>query len=257
MTTVLGVLGATGVTGSLLVQYGLEREHQVVGLARFPWKLPGDHLDAISSGKLRIVKGDARDEAALEEVVKSTDVIFEATGHNHNRPGTMREDIAKLLVKLMRKHGKKRLLYISAAFAHEEGLVVVPQRMRGMVAFMSDNKGADVLKAEEVYRAAGSWLEWTVIQPPRIVQKPLTEDLITKAGKFPQAQNGSFTITFADMALMMLDTAANGTFIHQDVYLNCPSKLSPGLKDIPKFADMMITNLGNALRRCKRRPSAP
>lgn len=39
--------------------------------------------------------------------------------------------------------------------------------------------------------------------------------------------------------LMSLTHAA----LPQDVYFNSPGKLGPGLKDVPKFADMMITNI--------------
>jgi putative NADH-flavin reductase len=82
------VLGATGRTGRRVVEYALAEGRAVRALARDPAA-----LDALSHPRLAVVAGDARDPAAVAEVVAGAAAVVSALGGGTTAdPGTTRSD---------------------------------------------------------------------------------------------------------------------------------------------------------------------
>ena len=70
----LTVLGATGPTGTQLVEQALAAGHHVTALARSPEKL------TITNPNLHVVQGDATDRAAVSQAMKRADAVISTLG---------------------------------------------------------------------------------------------------------------------------------------------------------------------------------
>jgi putative NADH-flavin reductase len=70
----LTVLGATGPTGTQLVEQALAAGHHVTALARSPEKL------TITNPNLHVVQGDATDRAAVSQAMKGADAVISTLG---------------------------------------------------------------------------------------------------------------------------------------------------------------------------------
>lgn len=68
------VIGATGLTGRLLLRRLLDGGYEVTAFARNPADV------AITHDRLRTVKGDARDLASLERATEGQDAVATAFG---------------------------------------------------------------------------------------------------------------------------------------------------------------------------------
>jgi putative NADH-flavin reductase len=70
----LTVLGATGPTGTQLVEQALAAGHQVTALARSGQKV------TITNPNLHVVEGDATDRAVVSQAVKGNDAVISVLG---------------------------------------------------------------------------------------------------------------------------------------------------------------------------------
>jgi hypothetical protein len=70
----VALLGASGMVGEYLLREALAREYTVRVLARTPAKL------AEFAGRITIIQGDARDPAAIAQLVQGSDVVISALG---------------------------------------------------------------------------------------------------------------------------------------------------------------------------------
>lgn len=102
------VIGATGLTGTHLVQKLLARGDDVTALVRNPssYELKHDHL--------RVAQGEARDLASLERACEGQDAVISAFGPRTFKKDDVQEAFMKNLVAAMTKTGVKRLINLSA-----------------------------------------------------------------------------------------------------------------------------------------------
>jgi uncharacterized protein YbjT (DUF2867 family) len=103
------VIGATGQTGQIAVRRLLERGDDVTALARTPSAIEAVHQ------RLRVAKGEARDEAALERALAGQDAVLSAFGPRAIFGKTdLQEVFMRNLIGAMQKTGVKRLSNLSA-----------------------------------------------------------------------------------------------------------------------------------------------
>ncbi|OCK85799.1 NAD(P)-binding protein [Lepidopterella palustris CBS 459.81] len=102
------VLGGTGPTGIIFIEKAIQRGHNVVVYARNPSKL-GEKL--ASDSKVKVIKGGLLNEELLSSAIQGSDAIVSVLGPSSLKtpPGTFTEPY-KLVFKLMRQHGVKRIL---------------------------------------------------------------------------------------------------------------------------------------------------
>jgi nucleoside-diphosphate-sugar epimerase len=154
----LFLLGATGQTGTALVDLALERGHHVTAFVRSPHKLaPRD--------RLTVVKGDPHDADALAAALAGHDAVLSALGTRgfaNFRPHALVADCAASTVTAMERAGVRRLLLVSVA-------VLFP--IRGLrYAFFRwflQHVAYDLAAAEAIIRR--SPLEFSLVRPPRLV----------------------------------------------------------------------------------------
>src|SRR5687768_9586023 len=97
----LFVLGATGRTGSEIVDLALTRGHQVTAFVRSPQKLS-------PAGSLTIVRGDPRHAETIAAALPGHDAVLSAIGPHPRdalRPSTLVTDCARATVDAMTASG--------------------------------------------------------------------------------------------------------------------------------------------------------
>ena len=193
----IAVFGATGATGRELVRTALERGHVVVAAARDPARL------VVRDDRLEVRRADVLDPGSLAAVVDGADAVVSALGSGAGRVPTevYSAGVAHVL-DAMRAAGVRRFVGISAAplasaadATRLEHAVLFPLLHRFFGGAYEDMRRMEAL-------LAASDLDWTVLRPPRLTDKPTTGRYRTAPGHL----RGGRRITRGDLAAAMLDT---------------------------------------------------
>jgi putative NADH-flavin reductase len=204
----LAVLGATGGTGAAVVTQALERGHEVVVLARRPEAVAATHQ------RLRVVKADATDEAALAAGLDGAEAVISALGAPQRdmlrpAPITVYTQSGRALLAAMARAGLDRLVAVtSGGVEHEDPSFGFFYRWV-LKPLLLERAYRDMRAFEDQVRASG--LRWTLARPSQLTDDPPT-------GRFrvsPRfAPAGGAVIRRGDLAAFLLDTAEQGTWIH-------------------------------------------
>ncbi|MUL40588.1 NAD(P)H-binding protein [Streptomonospora sp. PA3] len=164
----LTLMGATGGVGRAFARQACEAGHSVTALVRDPARLDYSHP------RLSVTRADVADADALEGLVAGRDAVVSALGHRGKGPATVCRRSAAAAAEAMGRTGVRRLVVVSAAgLVTDEGdgpltrLVVKPLLQR----ILRDHF-ADLAAMEETVRASG--LDYTIVRPPRLVDRPRT-----------------------------------------------------------------------------------
>src|SRR5581483_2841040 len=103
----LAVFGASGKTGGNVVEQLVRAGHDVVALARAPLATKHD--------KLRVITGDVTAGTGVDECVAGCDAVIACLGARTLAMNTVRSDSAKHIVAAMKKHGVKKIVWLSAS----------------------------------------------------------------------------------------------------------------------------------------------
>jgi putative NADH-flavin reductase len=147
----LTVLGATGPTGTQLVEQALAAGHHVTALARSPEKL------TITNPNLHVVQGDATDRAAVSQAMKGADAVISTLGAK----GSVIAAAARAIVAVAKQEGPQRIVMLSTFAVARDRLKAASKLLTGMVM---GPQIKDKTAGEEALRASG--LEWTIVSPP-------------------------------------------------------------------------------------------
>jgi dihydroflavonol-4-reductase len=167
------VTGATGFVGSHLVDALQRHGSEVTVLARSPAKAAG-----LRSRGVRVILGDLHDAAALEDAVRSQDLVYHVAGVvaardeaaflRANRDGT------RGIVSAMERANQCRIVFVSSLAAG--GPAPRGQPLRGTEpARPVTAYGRSKLAAEQVVRSTS--LPWTIVRPP-IVYGPRDREVL-------------------------------------------------------------------------------
>ena len=176
----LTIFAATGGIGRHVLEQAVAAGHDVTAVVRDPNKLAGEAV--------RIVTADlaAADPAALE---------------------------SRAIVQAMQATGVRRIVVVSAAPIgtvpsparpkpprHDPGDGFFMRHLFSHVARTAFRKHyADLALMEDILRDSG--LDWTVVRPPRLTDKPLTGSYRVAHG---QNLRGGWSVSRADVAQLML-----------------------------------------------------
>lgn len=153
------VIGATGATGKYALPKLLAAGHEVTAFVRNPDGLP------MKDAKIRVVKGDARDAAALAAAVEGQDAVLAMFGPRSLGKDDLQEVFMRHLVAAMEKHGVKKLVNLSAWGASETrpyiNLVFLPMRMTFLKAVFDDKE-----RGEKILLASS--LDYVNVSPGRL-----------------------------------------------------------------------------------------
>jgi putative NADH-flavin reductase len=121
------LFGATGGTGRLVVQQGLQEGNHVTVIVRNPDSF------TIRNDRLEIIKGDVFQPHTFEKALAGKDAVISCLGIQKREPTTVYSEGMSNIIKAMKVHSVKRIICLSA------GAVIVPPRGSFMIKFFIKN----------------------------------------------------------------------------------------------------------------------
>ena len=215
----LTIVAATGGIGRQLVEQALAAGHEVTAVARHPQGVP-------TQARLVAVDLARPDQAALASAVTGADAVLSALGARTAADRGVATRGTEAIALAMRATGARRLLVVSAA---PIGTVASPARPRPprydpgdgffmravlnpLVKVALREHYADLARMEDIVRASG--LDWTIIRPPQLTDKPLTGVYRTAYGR--NLRRG-LRISRADVADLMLHALSQPETVRKTV----------------------------------------
>lgn len=202
----LAIVAATGGIGRQALEQAVAARHDVTAIVRNPRTLSAD---------VRIVTADlaAPEPAALESAFEGADAVLSGLGPRSVSETGIASKGTHAIVHAMQATGVRRIVVVSAApvsTVPSPGRPKPPKRDPGEGFVMRNLLGpltkvalrkpyADLALMEDVVRDSG--LDWTVVRPPRLTDKPLTGTYRTAYG---QNVRGGLLVSRADVAHLML-----------------------------------------------------
>ncbi len=201
----LFILGASGKTGTQLIDLALARNHEVTAFVRSPEKITRQHP------LLNLQRGDPHSADALASALPGHDAVLSALGVRPPqafRPHTLVEDCAASTVAAMTRAGVRRLVLVSVA-------VLFPEKGLRFAFFrwLLTQIVRDLAAAEQIVRATS--LDWTIARPPRLVNGP-DKAYRSRRDALPA---GGFSMSFRAVAAFMLDAVEQRTHVREIVGL--------------------------------------
>ena len=202
----LVVLGATGGTGLELIRQSIERGHSVTALVRSP-----DRLRAFQD-RITVKNGDLLNPAELEQAIKGQDAVLSGFGPRvpvSKADAHLLEQFAVALTTAMVHAGVRRVVVESVAFLFRDS-IVPPAHLLGRLLF--PRTVADAAAMERVF--GESDLDWTMVRPPGLTDKPYTGKYRVREGHLPRF---GFKVSRADVADFMIRVVENRSSIRKVV----------------------------------------
>ena len=203
------VLGASGRTGTRLVQQAIEAGHRVRAWVRDPGRL------GLDPGGLDLHVGDVRDPAAWTGALEGIEAVFGALGGGGPEgPGDVRHEGIRQAIAAMRAAGVRRLLAVGGAgvLQGQDGLL----RQEGPT-FPPRFRAVSASHARAWRQMADSDLDWTFVCPPDLLDTPPSGDFSVAIDVLP---DGSGRISRGDLAAFMIAAAEENSFRHARVGIN-------------------------------------
>ena len=198
----LGVVGATGGTGLEIVRQAIEHGHSVTAFVRSPERLK-PFWDRIT-----VKQGDLLNSDELERVIRGHEAIVSGFGPRapvSKADANLLQRFAVALTGAMLHAGVTRVVVESVAFLFRDSIVPPAYRL-GRLFFPGT-----VVDASAMERVFGeSELDWTIVRPPRLTDKPYTGKYRVREGHLPRF---GFTISRADVADFMIKVVENRSSI--------------------------------------------
>lgn len=200
----LTVFGATGGTGVEVVCQALTRGHEVTAVVRDPARLAVPAHD-----RLEVVTANVFAPAELVPAVSGREAVISALGPRDRGPTTVCRDGTSGIMSAMDTAGVRRLVVVSNSGMHTDGDGLFVRRVVKPILIRMLREGyEDMQVMEDRVRASG--LDWTVVRPPKLTDKPATGRVRSSVGGNVR---GSFTITRADLAAYVLRAAQDDELI--------------------------------------------
>jgi len=152
---IIGVLGASGRTGILVVDELLMRGHKVVCLA---FKKPTN----INPG-IEWIEGDATSKNDLEKVISKSDVIISVLGHNAHTTSDLQTKSMEALTELM-SGSDKRLISMTGTGVRQDGdkPSLIDKLLNVAVRIADPARVQDGINHAEVLKRSNT--KWTIIR---------------------------------------------------------------------------------------------
>jgi len=191
------VFGATGGIGGQVVRQALEAGHKVTAVVRDPARFEVSH----PALEVATVPG-LTDPEALRPVLEASDAALSGVGPRGRKDGPVASSTTRGILRAMEASEVRRFVAVSAVPVGPvpEGESWLNRRIiLPLISAFARDVYADLADMEEQIRR--STTEWTIVRPPKLVNKPLTGTYRTcVGGNVPRG----YTISRADVAHAML-----------------------------------------------------
>lgn len=200
----IAVFGGTGRIGLQSVNQALESGHRVKIFARKP-SLP---TPLQRNPNVSIVKGDIKDSESVEKCLKGCTAVFYCLSYNVNEPNTVLSDGITNVINGMKKFQIKRLIVVSSAAINEKADEKAPLFFRIFIkGLLLNHLYDDLVRMEKVILKSD--LDWTIIQPPGLVNAPYTGDYEIAIDKLPSGAGWTSRGDVAHYMVKALNTNEN------------------------------------------------
>jgi putative NADH-flavin reductase len=195
------IIGASAGLGLETVKRGLNRNHSITTLSR-----TGIAIEENSS--LNVIIGDATNKADVLNSIQGADALIVTLGTGKNmKATTLFSDFAKLIVEIHSENKIAVPIIFVTGFGAGESKNYVSWLVRMFLKYMLKDVYDDKTKMEEII--THSDLNWTVVRPGRLLDKPLTEKYRTENKLFKGINIGG--INRADVADFLIKQAERQT----------------------------------------------
>jgi putative NADH-flavin reductase len=205
----LTIIAATGGIGRELVAQAIAAGHDVTAVVRDPNRLPTAAVRAV------VTDLASPTPATLESAVDGADAVLSGLGPRSKSEDGIASRGTRAIVQAMRATGSRRLVVVSAALVgpvrspgrpqppkHDPGDGFLMRHLLAPLATAMQRKNiADLAVMEDTVR--DSRLDWTIVRPPQLSDKPLTGTYRTAHGH--NLRRG-LHISRANVAHLMLHT---------------------------------------------------
>ena len=204
------IVGASAGLGFETVKRGLDRNHSITTLSR-------NGIEIEENRSLNVIIGDATNKADLLNSIQGADALIVTLGTGKNmKATTLFSDFAKLIVEIHSENKIAIPIIFVTGFGAGESKNYVSWLVRMFLKYMLKDVYADKTKMEEII--THSDLNWTVVRPGRLLDKPLTEKYRTENKLFKGINIGG--INRADVADFLIKQAERQTELKKYVGLS-------------------------------------
>ena len=208
------VFGATGRTGSLVVERALKVGHVVTAFTRNPAAVQRDH------DHLQTASGDVLDAAAVLRAVEEQDAVISVYGVRFDplHKITIFSAGTRNIVQSMEHHGVQRYVGVTSGGTSEasqpgSGLVFEWVFKRGI----GRTHYADQRRQEQIVIASS--LRWTIARPARLADGPASGSYLVERG---YVVPGEHTTVRADLAEFLVRALEEPEWEQQGVAIVSP-----------------------------------
>ena len=190
------VLGATGGIGLETVRQAIDQGHSVTAFVRSP-----DRLKPFAN-RITIKQGDLLNSIELAKVIRGHDAVLSGFGPRlpiAKTDANLLRDFAASLTTAMQQSQVSRAVIVSTAFLFKDALLP-PAHFFGRLFFPGVVRDATAM--EQIVLTSN--LDWTIVRPPQLTDKPFTGKYRVRIGHLP---NFGFNISRADVAHFLIKTA--------------------------------------------------
>lgn len=161
------VLGASGGTGTQVVEQAVAAGHDVTAVVRRP--------AAVDLPGARVLAGDVLDPATLDGAFEKADAVISALGsHSGRAPTEVYSRGTRNVRAAMAAAGVRRLVAVSAIPVSLPAEKTFADRIVHAVLFRFFGGGYDDLRRMEADLRSADDVDWTVFRPPRLLDGPPT-----------------------------------------------------------------------------------
>jgi uncharacterized protein YbjT (DUF2867 family) len=193
----LTVFGATGRIGGQVVRQALDAGHEVTAVVRDPARFDLSH----PALEVATVPG-LTDPEVLRPVLEASDAAISGVGPRGRKDGPIASSTTRGILRAMEASGVRRFVAVSAVPVGPvpKGESFVNRRiLLPFISAFARDVYVDLAEMEDEIRR--STTEWTIVRPPKLVNKPLSGKYRTiVGGNVPRG----YTISRADVAHLML-----------------------------------------------------
>ncbi|PWW29174.1 NAD(P)-dependent oxidoreductase [Chryseobacterium sp. AG844] len=203
----IAVIGGTGKSGQYLVRKLLEKGYSLKLLLRHPENF------ALQNPLIEMIKGDARDETAICNLIEGTDLVMSTLGQPKGEKSIF-SDAAKNIIKAMNHYGGKRYivttgLSVNTASDHKS------ERVKMATDWMYQNYPETTADKQKEYELLlESDLDWTLVRLPLI---HLTEENFPIETNLTDCKGEG--INAGDLAEFLVSQIENSEYIRESPFL--------------------------------------
>jgi putative NADH-flavin reductase len=154
------IFGATGGTGSQVVQQALNKGFEVTAFVRNPEKL------TLSNPLLKIVKDDVLQQASIDLIMPGHDAVVCCIGVPATKAGQLRSGGTKNILRSMEKFGVDRFI-CQTSLGYDDSAVILKNTpfvfRKIIVPFLLNKTFEDHSKQEKI--VSQSTTNWTIVRP--------------------------------------------------------------------------------------------